>query len=141
MDTLPENLRHFADQRCYVLVDGQVRKATDYDTWRRWMSDNLGKLAVDDTRLPSGKRVSTIFLGFDHSPFEGDPPRLFETMVFRALNARPAGESRTPESRVFEAAALRGSEWEEETRLGAATVQEAMANHQAMVEKYRRLGS
>lgn len=51
----------------------------DLMTWARW----YGKADrhVNHTKLPDGVRVSTVFLGTDHS-FFGGPPMLFETMIF-----------------------------------------------------------
>jgi hypothetical protein len=37
---------------------------------------------VDQTKLPGGIRVSTVFLGIDHNFFDEGPPLLFETMIF-----------------------------------------------------------
>lgn len=48
--------------------------------WGRWLEAQWNR-RVDDTILPNGYRVSTIFLGLDHSFGEG-PPLIFESMTF-----------------------------------------------------------
>jgi hypothetical protein len=52
----------------------------DLLTWARWMEENREMRVLLD-ELPGGIRVSTVFLGLDHSFGQG-PPVLFETMVF-----------------------------------------------------------
>ncbi len=37
---------------------------------------------VEQTTLPNGRWVSTVWLGLDHSFTPGGPPLIFETMVF-----------------------------------------------------------
>lgn len=48
----------------------------------KWMNDNFEKRRVAATTLPDGRWISTVFLGLDHAFLPGDPPQLFETMVF-----------------------------------------------------------
>ena len=61
------------------ILDGKVAiKCEDLTTWAKGLEGNnrdVGKDAVKDTR------ISTVFLGLDHS-FGDGPPLLFETMVF-----------------------------------------------------------
>lgn len=78
--------------------------------------DDFGRLdradrGVARTVLPSGSRVSTVFLGLDHQWGDG-PPLLFETMVF-------------PEDDFAEEDMDRYSTWEE-----------AVEGHRNMVEKH-----
>lgn len=62
----------------YILKD---RKAVPADlmTWARMLESGESR-NVANTMI-GGIRVSTVFLGLDHS-FGGGPPLLFETMVF-----------------------------------------------------------
>lgn len=48
--------------------------------WGEWMEANYGKRHVGDEQV-GGCRVSTVFLGLDHS-FGDGPPIFWETMVF-----------------------------------------------------------
>ena len=51
-----------------------------------WYSMKTGiGFSVANTCLPDGRRVSTVYLGLDHS-FGEDPPLLWETMVFPEAN-------------------------------------------------------
>lgn len=66
----------------YILDDKGQPVPADLVVWARWFEDAIGKdsrrVAVDDV---NGARISTVFLGLDHS-FGGGPPLLFETMIF-----------------------------------------------------------
>jgi len=67
----------------YVLDEnGEPRVETDLMTWARWIEDKMrnGGKHVADVMI-CGARVSTVFLGIDHSWGKG-PPILWETMVF-----------------------------------------------------------
>lgn len=46
-----------------------------------WAKDMKGDRTVEKTTLPSGNRVSTVWLGLDHN-YSGGRPLIFETMVF-----------------------------------------------------------
>ena len=62
----------------YILVDGKPVKEPDLLKWAAWFGTaerTLAKIEKD------GVRVSTIFLGLDHSFSEGAPV-LWETMIF-----------------------------------------------------------
>jgi hypothetical protein len=64
----------------YILnSEGDPVPAMDIVTWGRWMQEADRHVAHDN--LPDGVRVSTVFLGLDHSFGEGAPV-LWETMVF-----------------------------------------------------------
>lgn len=52
----------------------------DQETMSRLWADFSYKV-VEQTTLPNGHFVSTVWLGIDHAFFDG-PPVLFETMVF-----------------------------------------------------------
>lgn len=64
----------------YILAeDGKTPiPETDILKWGRWLAKAERHVAQDSI---DGVRVSTVFLGLDHS-FCGGPPILWETMVF-----------------------------------------------------------
>ena len=62
----------------YYILEGHKAVKTDLSTWAKWLESAEHHVADE----PIGDvRVSTIFLGLDHS-FGFGPPLLFETMVF-----------------------------------------------------------
>lgn len=64
--------------RWYVL-DGKTPKPVGgLEDWARWMQTGDRHVAQD---LVGDVRISTVFLGLDHSHVGGDP-LLFETMIF-----------------------------------------------------------
>lgn len=65
----------------YILVERMAIEVDDLMTWARWFEDNWKYKHVAATRIGTA-RVSTIFLGLDHSFAEDGPPILFETMIF-----------------------------------------------------------
>jgi hypothetical protein len=82
----------------------------------RAINDKLGdpnyKVVKQET-LPNGRWISTVWLGLDHSYF-GDPPLIFETMVF---DSRESMTPLTSERYSTEIEALAGhealkTEWE-----------------------------
>jgi len=77
---------------------------------------NMAKRRVAETTLPNGKYVSTVWLGADHN-FHGGRPLIFETMVFPGETSRLDLDCER-----------------------YATEAEAIAGHQAMVEKWRTGG-
>lgn len=79
----------------HYLLDknGQPYKEKDLLTWAQEFEAMERHLAVDIIKLQKGSlRVSTVFLGIDHS-FGGQEPVLWETMVFASTSATrlPAG--------------------------------------------------
>jgi hypothetical protein len=60
------------------ILDGHIPIPVHLMTWGEWMQTHDRKVAYDEV---GGYRISTVFLGMDHS-FGGGPPLLFETMVF-----------------------------------------------------------
>lgn len=64
----------------HYILEGREVKPVDLMTWARWMEGHLNGRHVGND-LIGDVRVSTVFLGLDHSFGEG-PPLLFETMVF-----------------------------------------------------------
>lgn len=67
----------------YYRLEGHTPvRCKDVEEWARCF--DLKTRHVGDTRI-GGLRISTVFLGLDHSSFlEDGPPILFETMVFGA---------------------------------------------------------
>lgn len=68
----------------YILNGRAAVPAADLITWGRWLEKADRKVAVDFVGADDDEnqvRISTVFLGLDHSFGEG-PPLLFETMVF-----------------------------------------------------------
>ena len=62
----------------YILVDKKPVVEKDIIKWSRWYEKGDRKVA---NTVIDGVRVSTVFLGLDHS-FESGEPILFETLVF-----------------------------------------------------------
>jgi len=93
----------------YILIEREPVAEPDLMTWGRWMQTADRRVGI--TRV-NGHRVSTVFLGLDHSFSDDDPALLFETMVFK-------GESSA------DLECERYSTWAE-----------AEAGHAAMVAKY-----
>lgn len=65
-------------------ADGQPQRCASVEEWGRWFEAasqddcagrRIGRDEVGDAS------ISTVFLGLDHA-FLGDPPLLFETMIF-----------------------------------------------------------
>lgn len=64
----------------YVLDGKTPRAVADMMEWAAWME--TADRQVMNTVLVDGSRVSTVFLGLDHSWRAYGPPILFETMIF-----------------------------------------------------------
>jgi hypothetical protein len=62
----------------YIEVDGQPVPCEDVLRWARWFEGADRRVA--ETQV-ADSRVSTVFLGLDHS-FGGPTPLVYETMVF-----------------------------------------------------------
>lgn len=60
------------------ILDGHEVKKVDVTEWAKWFGTADRK--VKNTEI-EGVRISTVFLGLDHS-FGSGPPLLFETLVF-----------------------------------------------------------
>ena len=63
----------------HYILDGRKAVKTDLMTWAGWIEKRIERHVADETI--NGQRISTVFLGLDHS-FGHGPPLLFETMVF-----------------------------------------------------------
>ena len=66
----------------YILIGKEPMLVDDLLEWAEWFE--TADRHVANTVLPSGVRVSTVFLGIDHSfpPSTEGEPILFETMIF-----------------------------------------------------------
>lgn len=66
---------------CYILnAEGEPEESHDVRVWAKWFGNNDNR-RLAATELPGNVRVSTVFLGIDHS-WESGPPVLWETMIF-----------------------------------------------------------
>lgn len=67
----------------YILVDGVITPCEDLMEWSKWMTIGDRIIQRDNLIIKDVKvRVSTVFLGIDHSFMSAGPPILFETMIF-----------------------------------------------------------
>ena len=66
--------QYILDDNGNPVLEHNIRK------WGLWMQDGEKRRVAWDV-LPSGVRVSTVFLGLDHN-WGDDPPVLWETMIF-----------------------------------------------------------
>ena len=62
----------------HYILDGRKAVRADFMTWARWLEKADRRVAATHN---DHVRVSTVFLGRDHS-FGSGPPLLFETMIF-----------------------------------------------------------
>ena len=67
----------------YILQDKEPIQVSLLE-WAMWL-DNTFHERIVDKDLVNGKKVSTVFLGLDHS-YEKDQIHIFETMVFEGRN-------------------------------------------------------
>jgi hypothetical protein len=63
----------------YILMNKKPVPVSDIVRWAQWFGTNSRH--VKDTTI-EGVRVSTVFLGIDHSFNNSRKPILFETMIF-----------------------------------------------------------
>ncbi len=63
----------------HYILDGKETKLATLMEWATWYE--TADRAVAKTTINGEVRVSTVFLGLDHS-FGNGPPLLFETMIF-----------------------------------------------------------
>lgn len=65
----------------YVLDEhGEPQPEPDIRKWAQWYENCERHILYDE--LPSGVKVSTVFLGLDHNFGMKGPPVLWETMIF-----------------------------------------------------------
>ena len=63
----------------YYILNGHETAPVNFDNWVRWFKNTQNRHVADEK--VGDVRISTVFLGLDHS-WDGPPPLLFETMVF-----------------------------------------------------------
>lgn len=90
--------------------------------WGRLLLDEEYRRVGDDT-LPSGARVSTVWLGLDHNFSGCGPPLVFETIILLEGSWPEADLRRYHDMRRY------------------ATREQALAGHAEMVEKWREAGN
>ena len=95
----------------YILKDIKPIEV-DLFTWGKWVEESKERIIKQET-LENGKRISTVFLGLDHS-FNSDKILLFETMVF-------------PDEKTFSELDMNRY----------STYEEAIKGHQEMVDKWK----
>jgi len=66
----------------HYILEGHEPVKVSLMTWARWFDTHLKDRIVAQTQVAAGVRVSTVFLGIDHSFSGKGPPILFESMVF-----------------------------------------------------------
>lgn len=93
----------------YILVDKKPVPEPDLMKWAQWYGTAKRHVAQETI---GDSRVSTVFLGLDHSFGDGGLPILWETMVFGGL-------------------------LDQEMDRCAGSWEQAEAMHQAMVEKVK----
>jgi hypothetical protein len=65
----------------YILEGHEPKPCEDLMEWARWFEAAGEKRIVAQTEVGNDVKVSTVFLGLNHS-WDGGPPLLFETMIF-----------------------------------------------------------
>lgn len=81
-----DQLERFKDHgRYFILIDDEP-VAVPLLEWGRWREGHFEQCVIgsDEVQSPGGRifRVSTVFLGLDHSYASEGPMILFETMIF-----------------------------------------------------------
>jgi hypothetical protein len=64
----------------YILDDENKTIKASMHQWAKWIENNRNKKVVKQEVI-NDQKLSTVFLGLDHS-YGGGPPLLFETMIF-----------------------------------------------------------
>lgn len=122
MDGKTMNLNH------YIINDKGEIETVDLMTWAKWFeSEGRGKRRIALTELPD-VHVSTVFMGLDHSFGQGEM-QLLETMVF---------ENKETEVDIFGKKHNIHHSLDEYTER-YATIEQAKAGHEAIVERMKKL--
>jgi hypothetical protein len=87
---IDKELSKFAPELRHAILNekGEVVPC-DLMTWARWLEENRAHRVIVQEDLPHGYKISTVFLGLNHSYFRG-PPLWFETMVFEPSDGKPS---------------------------------------------------
>lgn len=68
--------------RLYILKGREPVRVHTVGQWGFWFGRSSEQRNVDQTELPGGVRVSTVFVGVDHGFNDDRPPMIFESMIF-----------------------------------------------------------
>ncbi len=121
---------HRATTDKYILNEaGQAVPEPDLLTWARWFETSDRQLAEDEI---GDIRVSTVFLGLDHS-FGDGPPLLWESMAFGAPELRKIFGRKRPIREDM------GVQFESLDQRRYATREDALRGHAEMVSQVHRL--
>lgn len=94
----------------YILDKEKNPIEVGLETWSKWYQNGFDQRRVKLTEVGNGQKVSTVFLGLDHSFDPNSKPVLFETMIYNKND-------------TFEDYQWRYHTW-----------QEALINHEKIVE-------
>ena len=64
----------------YYILIGREAVPANLMTWARWF-EAIGDARIIEQEYVGTTKISTVFLGLDHS-WNGNPPLIFETLVF-----------------------------------------------------------
>ncbi len=62
------------------ILEGKEMRQVGLEEWAKWFQESPDQHLADT--MQRDVRISTVFLGIDHSFGMGGPPILFETMIF-----------------------------------------------------------
>ena len=65
--------------KSYLLDENKNPYVVSFDEFRKGMTDDMKRVAID---YIDNIKISTVFLGWDHSFIDESTPILFETMIF-----------------------------------------------------------
>ena len=100
--------------RRYVINSaGEPVRECDLRAWAKWFETHFKERQVAEDQIRNCE-VSTVFLGLDHNFSEDDPPIIWETMIF-------------------------GGAYSHQCEHCSGTREQALAMHQAMVERVAAL--
>jgi len=118
----------------YILMGKTPIVCNDLMKWAKWME--IKKRIVKQEKV-GRYRVSTIFLGLDHSFMDGAEPLLFETMIF--LSTPPTKEKKGEKFEDYYKR-MKGRNKFEDNQWRYHTWSEALAGHWMAVAKVKEHG-
>jgi hypothetical protein len=67
----------------YYILEGQITRKVSFLEWAQWCEQSGMERSLAQDEISEDVKVSTVFLGLDHSLLkDGHEPLIFETMVF-----------------------------------------------------------